>query len=236
MNRLKKWQIASSIFDGEGINNAAFAYSIMQLGQSEQLLIQLESKLYRHITFGEDLGDIDYFSIDSLLKNWIFGLYEILRSFRANEWQIIGKDSSGGFPEGKYKALDPVFKDIALLRIPLAKIQPKGKKDISSYPHVITHEHGPYVGWRFNTGNSYTNVYRHKISDDFLTVAIDIAKKNPNREITKWLTLIARNVGGSISIEGSDTIVEDIKTPSILIYARCGSSISPTHHHEKNKR
>jgi hypothetical protein len=52
MNRLKKWQIASSIFDGEGINNAAFAYSIMQLGQSEQLLIQLESKLYRHIKFG----------------------------------------------------------------------------------------------------------------------------------------------------------------------------------------
>lgn len=106
------------------------------------------------------------------------------------------RKKNSGFPEGKYKILDPVFKDIELLRMPLAKIQPKGKKDISSYPHVITHEHGPYVGWRFNTGDSYTNVYRHKISDDFLNVAIDIAKNIPNREITKWLSLIAKNVGG----------------------------------------
>jgi hypothetical protein len=72
--------LASSIFDGEGINSADFAYSIMQL----------ETKLYRHIKFGEDLGDIDYFTIDSLLKNWIFGLYEILRSFRENEWSMLG--------------------------------------------------------------------------------------------------------------------------------------------------
>lgn len=69
----------------------------MQLGQSEQLLIQLENKLYRYIKFGEDLGDIDYFSIDSLLKNWIFGLYEILRSFRENEWSIIEGKRTRGF-------------------------------------------------------------------------------------------------------------------------------------------
>ena len=135
---MKKWQLASSIFDGEGINNAAFAYSVMQLGQSEKLLIQLEEKLYRHIRFDEELGDIDYFCIDSLLKNWVFGLYEVLRSFRENQWSIIEQRSSGGIHEGNYKILDAVFKDIELLRMPLTKIQPKRKKDISSYPHMIS--------------------------------------------------------------------------------------------------
>lgn len=38
---------------------------------------------------------------------------------------------------------------------------------------------------------------------------------------------------GGISIEGGDTIVEDIKTPLILTYATCGRNISPTHHHEE---
>jgi hypothetical protein len=68
----------------------------MQLGQSEQLLIQLETKLYRHIKFGEDLGDVDYFTIDLLLKNWIFGLYEILRSLER---------MSGQCGEGKEQAI-----------------------------------------------------------------------------------------------------------------------------------
>jgi hypothetical protein len=70
------------------------------------------------------------------------------------------------------------------------------------------------------TGDSYANVYRYIISDDFLNSVVEIANNISNKKITSWFTIVVRNVGGKISINGGDTIIEDVKTPSTLTYAR----------------
>jgi len=139
--------------------------SVQTLGYAERLLLDMETRL---AALAREVGRkrerdllLSECSAHSIL--WVFGLYEILRTVRES-----------GAPQ--FAALEPVFRKLEILRMPLAKHEAKNVKGSTPPPHYPTGcwdvETGR-VGWQvFNPWSGAMEVLsRTPLANEFLCVA-----------------------------------------------------------------
>jgi hypothetical protein len=163
-SRRKRFWIYSSLWLTH-VDCPYASLSVQTLGYAERLLLEMESKL---AALARDVAQkkerdllLSECSAHSVL--WVFGLYEILRTVRES-----------GAPQ--FAVLEPVFRKLEVLRMPLAKHEAKNVKRSTPPPHYPTgcwDVDTGQVGWQvFNPRSGSMEVLsRTPLANEFLLVA-----------------------------------------------------------------
>jgi hypothetical protein len=138
--------------------------SVQTLGYAERLLLEMEAKLaaLAHDLGGKKERDLLLAECSAHSVLWVFGLYEILRTVRES-----------GAPQ--FAVLEPVFRKLEVLRMPLAKHETKNVKGSTPPPHYPTgcwDVDTGQVGWQvFNPRSGSMDVLsRTPLANEFLLV------------------------------------------------------------------
>jgi hypothetical protein len=165
---------------------------VQTLGYAERLLLDMEARLaaLARDVKGKKERDrlLSECSAHSVL--WVFGLYEILRTVRES-----------GAPQ--FAVLEPVFRKLEVLRMPLAKHEAKNTKGTTPPPHYPTgcwDVDTGQVGWQvFNPRTGSMEVLsRTPLANEFLLVAAG----RPNicrlfRSAVRWASLMT-DIAGNV--------------------------------------
>lgn len=135
---------------------------LQQLGMTERLLLVFEEEALKLEQRNPGAGDNSLAVTITLAHSrlWLLGFYEVLRTYR----QRVGKEAA------EFCAISAVFHHLELVRMPLAKHEPKGKSDVF-YPLPLIRPDKGWVGWQVfdpKTGKRLT-VIRRELADEFLT-------------------------------------------------------------------
>ncbi|KAF2988786.1 hypothetical protein MJC1_04138 [Methylocystis sp. MJC1] len=137
------------------------------LGYAERHLLDLEKRIafLAPNNSAKDERDFLICECSAHSKLWIFGLYEVLRTFKDQKSE-------------KFDALKSLFRDLEIARMPLAKHM------IKSAPGFRDNHHYPTGGWRPDTGMvgwSMFDPYEKKMRFFYRTMVSAVAVPPSNR-------------------------------------------------------
>jgi hypothetical protein len=158
--RAKQWVDCGNRWAG---NDAPFLLlDIQLLGHAEAPLLGFEGVLAELIMSGENSENVALFTAQcsALSTYWIFGFYEVLRKLK--------RESKLKFP-----ALESIFHEVSVIRMPLAKHEVKGApgyRKTGHYPSSIYKPETGKIGWSVfdPKKEAMTEVIRRDVADRFL--------------------------------------------------------------------
>ncbi|GGZ33897.1 hypothetical protein [Asticcacaulis endophyticus] len=147
-------------------------FEVESLGHTDIHIRQLENELKILLTFPNktpealramSLGVL----VRGLAEQWIFALYERLRTQR----EILSPTKKPLTFGGKLTPLNPFYDKLELLRMPIAKNQIR-KSTVTDHPIPLFDHDSGSAGWRITDPSSGApiDLVRRDLSDEFLTI------------------------------------------------------------------
>lgn len=179
---------------------------VQKLGQCELMILEMErkAKTVALHQINENRTQHKYelenhyllMQTEGFSRYWIYGLYEILRTFKQYLCEQANLKKKDRFPDGEFGCFNDFFFTLEILRIPLAKheLGKSGQYYNKTLKHVARIVHGSLdgvLGWEVYCPKqkSYITLTRRQIADTFLELANKIQE---NRRQNNYYAGIAK--------------------------------------------